>query len=207
MNLFTILSVAVPVITIAPFAGLALRAARNKSGKKKATTELPRLAARLGLTFQQSRDFDEVGEIGGAYRGYEVALRPDFFGSMRVTPRGRYPIDLDTKPPTERPEEGMTQFTLGHAPFEKYFSQRYAAPQVVQALHGAPLLRDQLVAFCHKYESKLVNLKVDEYGVVAYVEETHAYDPELIAVLVDDLVNLTSMLDQSLGHCHKRDDW
>lgn len=206
MNLLMILGVAVPVLTLAPVAGLALRAVRNKSGKKKAASQFPQLAARLGLTFEQSRDFDEVGEISGAYRGYEVALRPDFFGSMRVTPRGRYAIDLDTKPPTERPEDGMTQFTLGHGPFERFFSQRYAAPEVVQAMHGAPMLRDQLVAFCGKYESKLTNLKIDEYGAVAYVDEAHAYDAALIAGLVDDLVNLACTLDQSLGHCHKRDD-
>ena len=207
LSLTTILAIGIPLVSLAPFAVMAAKGARAKSGKRRAAQAMPQLAARLGLGFEASRDFDEVGEIEGTYRGYEVSLRPDFFGSMRVTPRGRYGIDLDTNQPTQRPESGMSEFVLGKPAFEKFFAQRYAAPEVIQALHAAPGLVDQLVALCTKYDAQLGHLKVDEYGVVAFVEEHHAYDTELIGGLVDDLVDLTATLDQALAACHKQDEW
>ncbi len=206
MDMFTIVGIGLPILALAPVVKMTLGSARERSGKKRGIQHFPRVAAQLGLTFTPSRDFDEVGEIEGTYRGYEVRLRPDFFGSVKVGTRGRFPLELDTNAPSQRPEPGMVAFVTGRAGFDRDFSQRYASSAVAERLAGSPWLTERLAALCSKWRSRLDNVKIDEYGVTAFMQDAHAYDADAAAALMNELVEIAAGLDQALAGCQLDDD-
>lgn len=207
MNIYTIIGIALPALALAPVASLALRSLKAKSGKNRAEQAFPQLATRLGLSFTQARSLDEVGEIQGRLGGYEVSVNPDFFGMVRVSLRGKYPLALDTNAPHERPEPGMQAFALGHAAFDRYLSQRYAGPAVIQRLQASPWLVDKLTSLCDRWRGRANHIAVQGDDIKVYLSDAHAYDAAAAGVLLTELVDLATGFDHALAGCQVRDEW
>ncbi len=207
MNIYTIVGIALPVLTLAPMATLALRSRRTKSSKRRAGRDFPQLATQMGLCFTQARSFDELGEIEGHCGAYEVSIRPDFFGTVRVKLQGKYPIALDTNAPRERPEPGMQEFVLGHAAFDRYLSQRYAGPAVLQRLQASPWLVDKLTSLCERWRDRIDHVSIEGGSLTARLEEPHAYDAAAAGQLLVELVDLGTGVDHALTGCQVRDEW
>jgi hypothetical protein len=121
--------------------------------------KLPAEAERLGLTFTRSKSYSEFGEITGTVRGHEVEVEPDSDAMVSVT-FARMKVNLVTSRPSERPDEGMEDFTAPVYPFNLIFHTRRAEPGLAEVFRTDPGLSRAFIRYYLRWMWRLDSICV-----------------------------------------------
>lgn len=116
------------------FFGTYLAARRRKKVAANTAVEMPAIAARLGLQFRKPSVPGHIGAVRGTFRGYEVFVDPDERPRAVVYFSASPPVILRTYEHEKRTPAGMQRFDTGSNAIDGFFKERYAVPEVAEAL-------------------------------------------------------------------------
>jgi hypothetical protein len=114
--------------------GSYLAARRRKSGWARAAEEYPEAARRLGLEFRAPAEPGRIGTMRGNVQGYRVFVDPDERPRVVLYFIQGPALVLRTFEHEKRSPNGMARFETGSSFLDGFFKDRYAPPELVEAL-------------------------------------------------------------------------
>ncbi|HUT99700.1 MAG TPA: hypothetical protein VM054_11585 [bacterium] len=163
---------------------------------------LPAEAERLGLTFTRSKSYSEFGEITGTVRGHGVEVEPDSDAMVSVG-FGPCKINLVTRRPSERPDEGMEDFTTPSGAFNLIFHTRRAAPELAEVFRTDPELTRAFHRYYLRWMWRLDSIYVFETRIICNFTWGQYFFFRIPAgyleMLVEDTVGLAESLEAALA--------
>lgn len=109
------------------FGATVLGFTRRKAGRSLARREYPKLAARLGLTFDAPARPGEVGVLRGEVEGVRVRVESDGRARAVCFTSGRLPIDVRNYPHHKRTPAGFEAFS-----FKNHVDDRWAQNRFIE---------------------------------------------------------------------------
>lgn len=116
------------------FFGTYVAARRRKFVAANAAVQMPAIADRLGLEFRKPSVPGHIGTVRGTFRGYEVFVDPDERPRAVVYFSASPQVILRTYEHEKRTPAGMERFDTGSNVVDGFFKDRYAAPELAEAL-------------------------------------------------------------------------
>jgi hypothetical protein len=169
-------------------------------GKRRALEALPREAERLGLRPQADRPVlkGQLPVFKGSFRGRDVGLFPDAYGTIEVRLVNAPAISLSTQKDRVVDPSGLETFETGDRKFDKTFPHRLASPEVAGRLKTDSSLRELLLEFRSKVRelsltSTLVSCQADSGGTWM-----HYIQPDRLEPILSGAVDVAERVDAAL---------
>ncbi len=110
-------------------------AARRRKGEAaRAVSEMPELAARLGLEFLRPSAPGRIGAVRGHFRGFDVYVDPDERPRIVVYFQNAPPLVLRSFEHEKRTPNGMRRFETTSPAADALFKERFASEDAISRL-------------------------------------------------------------------------
>jgi hypothetical protein len=161
-----------------------LGAVRRKAGNVVARGLYPKLAQKLGLTYEPSSYKGGVGRLVGEYQGYRVTVDPDDQRRIYLRFESRPAVSLHSYAHNKRPASGQRTFRPTSKVLSSQFQTAQASDVIMARLNGDEALPALIKPL--KFLRELKTLSVTENGVTAVFD--YGSPPYIPASIVEDVL-------------------
>ncbi len=173
-------------------------------GCRRAKRELPSAAQALGLTFRETDNTDQIGEISGTIRAHEISVPADHGAMILVEYRGGARIDgLDLSTWVPSNLRRKTSFDSGVPAFDRAFRKRLATASQAEKLAQHRALFENIAAFRRAWRWQVVQISFSEVQLAIVVQErglgVRYVSAEQLRQIVPAAVDLVEQLEHALS--------
>lgn len=157
---------------------------RRKAGNVVARGLYPKLAEKLGLTYEPSSYKGGVGRLVGEYQGYRVTVDPDDQRRIYLRFDGKPAVTLHSYAHNKRPANGQRTFRPNSKVLSAQFQTAQASDAIMERLNSDEALPGIIKPL--KFLRELKTLSVTENGVTAIFD--YGSPPYIPASIVEDVL-------------------
>ncbi len=157
---------------------------RRKAGNVVARGLYPKLAEKLGLSYEPSTYKAGVGRLVGEYEGYRVTVDPDDQRRIYLRFAGRPSVSLHSYAHNKRPAQGQRNFRPTSKVLSTQFKTAQASDEIMERLNADEALPSVVKPL--KFLRELKTLSVTENGVTAVFD--YGSPPYIPASIVEDVL-------------------
>lgn len=166
------------------FGIMVLGVARRKAGNVVARGLYPKLAERLGLTYEPSSYKAGVGRLTGEYQGYRVTVDPDDQRRIYLRFESKPAVSLHSYAHNKRPANGQRDFRPPSTVLSSQFKTAQASDAIMERINSNRELPAVIKPL--KFLRELKTLSVTESGVTAVFD--YGRPPYIPASVVEDVL-------------------